>query len=305
MAKHQTSPIYMEEGFVPPSTSLYPPARGHVSADDDRSLSEQLDAAENMFGSGKVTVSKEAPWAGEESKAEAQIAEFISSTGLPGVQPGSRKNPARPVSSGYERGDYVHLTSTNQYVVAADYPDINTNECWIVCADEEDWDAVGTFVPLYYVQASGPVIERRLFSDAAKEPARDEDLPPRATLLNEASRLITGERNQSYGSPTENFQTTADMWTLQFAHLLKDGARFTGAHISQAMMHLKLARMIAQPKRDNYLDIAGYAGCGWECEEEAQVRRPVGMEQAYREAGMSWEEIDQARKEARREGEDD
>lgn len=132
----------------------------------------------------------------------------------------------------------------------------------------------------------------------------DGYVPPRAALLNEASDLITGERNKSYGSPVANFQTTADLWTLQFAHLLKDGYRFTGAHVSQAMMHLKLARMIAQPKRDNYLDIAGYAGCGWEVEEAAQARRPVGMEHAYREAGMRWEEIDQAREEARREGDD-
>jgi uncharacterized protein DUF6378 len=102
---------------------------------------------------------------------------------------------------------------------------------------------------------------------AAVVAALDETIrPPRVTLLNEAAQLITGDRNKSYGSPTQNFQNTADLWNVQFAHLLRDGAKFEAAHVSQAMMQLKLARMIAQPKRDNYLDIAGYAACGWEAE---------------------------------------
>lgn len=93
---------------------------------------------------------------------------------------------------------------------------------------------------------------------------------PREALLTEATQLITGDRNKSYGSPTENFQNTADLWNVQFKHLLKDGAKFTAAHIAQAQIQLKMARMVAQPKRDNYLDVAGYAACGWECEEQTQ-----------------------------------
>lgn len=93
-----------------------------------------------------------------------------------------------------------------------------------------------------------------------------EELTERAALLREAEKLITGDRNQSYGSPTENFSNTAALWNVMFNHLLKDGAQFTAAHVAQAMCQLKLARMIAQPKRDNYLDLAGYAACGWETE---------------------------------------
>lgn len=93
--------------------------------------------------------------------------------------------------------------------------------------------------------------------------------PLRAMVLEEAARLITGDRNKSYGSPTQNFQNTADMWTVQFRHLLKDDAAFTASHIAQAMSLLKLARMIAGAKLDNWTDLAGYAGCGAECDEAA------------------------------------
>ena len=91
--------------------------------------------------------------------------------------------------------------------------------------------------------------------------------PLRARVLEEAARLITGDRNKSYGSPTQNFQNTADLWSVQFGHLLKDGERFTASHVAQAMSLLKLARMIAGAKLDNWTDLAGYAGCGAECDE--------------------------------------
>lgn len=94
-----------------------------------------------------------------------------------------------------------------------------------------------------------------------------DDLSPRAKLLREVEGLITSERNVSYGSPTENFANIADLWTVQFKHLLKDGEGFNGAHVAQALAQVKLARMIAQPKRDNWLDLAGYAACGWEAQE--------------------------------------
>lgn len=94
-------------------------------------------------------------------------------------------------------------------------------------------------------------------------------LSPRAELLREAEQLITGERNITYGEPTTNFSNIAALFNIQFGHMLKEGHQFTGAHIAQAMIHIKQARLIAQPKRDSYLDIAGYAALGWEVENDA------------------------------------
>jgi hypothetical protein len=93
------------------------------------------------------------------------------------------------------------------------------------------------------------------------------ELTPRAKALREAEKLVTGDRNKSYGSPVQNFQNTADLWNTQFRHMLKDDAEFTAAHVAQAMVLLKMARMIAGKKRDNWIDVIGYAGCGVECDE--------------------------------------
>ncbi len=87
---------------------------------------------------------------------------------------------------------------------------------------------------------------------------------PRRELLEEAADLIDGDRNVSYGSPTQNFQNIAELWNTRFAHMLKDGEKFTAADVADSMILVKVARNIANQKRDNWADIAGYAGCGYE-----------------------------------------
>lgn len=94
------------------------------------------------------------------------------------------------------------------------------------------------------------------------------DITPREDVLNEAAKLITGDRNQTYGSPTQNFTDTANIWSIILRNKLRDGARIEPGEVASMMVGLKLARQPAQPKRDNWTDIAGYAGCGYECDVE-------------------------------------
>lgn len=112
-----------------------------------------------------------------------------------------------------------------------------------------------------------------------------EDVSPRAALLREAEILVTGDRNKSYGSPTENFANIADLWNVQFKHKLVDGAKFTPTDVAVAMIHVKQARLIAQPKRDNFTDIAGYAACGWEAEAEIQADIAAPRQSVWRTEG--------------------
>jgi len=90
-------------------------------------------------------------------------------------------------------------------------------------------------------------------------------LSVRASILQEAETLITGDRNKTYGSPTENFANTAALWNVQIGHKLKEP--ITATEVALMMAQLKLARMIAQPKRDNFVDAVGYIACGAECED--------------------------------------
>lgn len=96
------------------------------------------------------------------------------------------------------------------------------------------------------------------------------EVSPRASVLREAESLITGDRNKAYGSPTQNFTNTAEIWTALLRHKLKDGETIAPAEVASLMIGLKLARTVGEPKRDNWVDMAGYAGCGYEASEEGQ-----------------------------------
>lgn len=92
---------------------------------------------------------------------------------------------------------------------------------------------------------------------------------PREGVLSEAVTLITGDRNQTYGSPTQNFTDTANVWNTILRRKLKDGESIEPGEVAAMMVGLKLVRMVAQPKRDNWVDIAGYAGCGYEADVDS------------------------------------
>jgi hypothetical protein len=90
---------------------------------------------------------------------------------------------------------------------------------------------------------------------------------PRKEVLLEAADLITGDRNKTYGSPTQNFTDTARIWSALLRPKLTED--IAPGEVAMLMVALKLARMVAQPKRDNWVDIAGYAGCGYEADAES------------------------------------
>lgn len=102
----------------------------------------------------------------------------------------------------------------------------------------------------------------------ASKAQETQEVTPRGAVLREAEKLITGDRNKTYGSPVENFDVTAALWTQQLGHKLKAGESFTATDVALLMIQLKMARLRTSPgTRDHYVDISGYAACGWECQE--------------------------------------
>lgn len=88
-------------------------------------------------------------------------------------------------------------------------------------------------------------------------PQADED-----DVLEEALRITKGDRNASYGPPDQDFKRTAAMWSA-----IK-GVPFEAREVAMFMVALKLSRETHQRKRDNWVDIAGYARCGSLCEDD-------------------------------------
>jgi hypothetical protein len=87
---------------------------------------------------------------------------------------------------------------------------------------------------------------------------RPVDVEPE-TVLEEAQRITSGARHGDYGHPRDDFARTARMWTGILAGKLRDGAEVTAADVPLCMIAVKLARQSHRHKRDNLVDVAGYA----------------------------------------------
>ena len=74
-------------------------------------------------------------------------------------------------------------------------------------------------------------------------------------VLEEANTLIYGERQKEYGSSYDSFTKIAKGWEEIF------GCDVSAKQVALAMIWLKKCRELNKEKRDNIVDIAGYAGC--------------------------------------------
>jgi len=82
------------------------------------------------------------------------------------------------------------------------------------------------------------------------------------SILQEAHRLTHGQRNQDYADPVVNFKHIAG---ISSAILRKD---ITSQDVAVVMLAVKLSREMHRHKRDNLVDIAGYAWCWSKIEGE-------------------------------------
>jgi len=88
------------------------------------------------------------------------------------------------------------------------------------------------------------------------------------SILEEAERITGGDRQNDYGPPDQDFARTAKLWNTLLSAYIKDGELdMPPAAVALCMIALKLSRETHQKKRDSWVDIAGYAKCGYICRE--------------------------------------
>lgn len=81
----------------------------------------------------------------------------------------------------------------------------------------------------------------------------------RITVLKQAMEAIDGSRDRDYGTPEDNFNRIAGFWAQYL------GMELGPWDVANMMILLKVARSMNDPTvQDNWVDIAGYAGCGGE-----------------------------------------
>ena len=97
-------------------------------------------------------------------------------------------------------------------------------------------------------------------------PKNDQAGAFRVEALREAAKIISGDRDAQYGGPEDNFGRIAALWSTLFDH------QFTREDVAVAMIAVKLARYASKSgfQPDTWIDIAGYAGLGYEVGKNAQ-----------------------------------
>ena len=75
------------------------------------------------------------------------------------------------------------------------------------------------------------------------------------TILEEADRLVMGDRRSQYGDVREGFISIADLWS---AYL---DCQVTVSDVAHMMMLLKISRNKHHLQRENLVDACGYARC--------------------------------------------
>lgn len=87
-----------------------------------------------------------------------------------------------------------------------------------------------------------------------------EQHPLRVEALREAAKIISSDRNKQYGAPEDNFERTAKIWSVIL------GVPISNEDVAMMMIGLKVARYASKSgyQPDTWIDIAGYAGCGYE-----------------------------------------
>lgn len=100
--------------------------------------------------------------------------------------------------------------------------------------------------------------------------SENEVTPPRIEALREAARIISTERNMNYGDPEDNFDRTRKIWSVIL------GIEISNEDVAMMMIGLKMARYVNKGdfQPDTWIDIAGYAGCGYEVGlKESETRK--------------------------------
>jgi hypothetical protein len=86
------------------------------------------------------------------------------------------------------------------------------------------------------------------------------------SVLKEANKIIYGDREKTYGKPSKNLDTIAQMWNAYIS--AREAKVLNAKDVAAMMILLKTARLANDPShRDSVVDICGYAALIERCDE--------------------------------------
>lgn len=88
-------------------------------------------------------------------------------------------------------------------------------------------------------------------------------------ICKRAAELVGGDRAATHGDKRENHRHIAALWSAYLSETTKDCVVLTALDVALMMALLKIARtMEGSHNPDDYVDLAGYAGCAGEIAEQ-------------------------------------
>ena len=81
----------------------------------------------------------------------------------------------------------------------------------------------------------------------------------RKDILNQAMQATSGDRNEKYGEPENNFAKIASLWNAYF-----ENGFFCAHDVAMMLALMKVARISSGMTEDSYADLCGYAACAGE-----------------------------------------
>lgn len=112
--------------------------------------------------------------------------------------------------------------------------------------------------------------DKPITAEAVEKHSEDEKRRlTRADILHAAEKCVCGQRETDYGTPENNFKAIAKLWETYLNKACTRGVnvRVEAKDVAVMMALLKIARIAAGGgKADSWIDLAGYAACGAECE---------------------------------------
>ena len=81
----------------------------------------------------------------------------------------------------------------------------------------------------------------------------------REEIIKQIEKCILSDRQNTYGTPENNFQTIANLWN-EYLGVKDDFFELSPKDVAIMMLLLKVARMKSSPNHiDNFVDCAGYS----------------------------------------------
>jgi hypothetical protein len=80
-------------------------------------------------------------------------------------------------------------------------------------------------------------------------------------ILEEASKVTSGDKRRDYDSATKNHERIAKLWNTYLDIRKEPTGPITAENVAWMMVMLKIARNEHTAKPDNYVDAAGYIRC--------------------------------------------